>query len=96
MAIGRLNHRGNESIPALRNCLDITGILGRIVQRPPQLIYRRVQTSFKIDKRPFAPEVVSQLLASHQISGMRQKSQQDLKGLPGQPYMDTSLPQFTG
>ena len=56
-------------------------MLGRIAQRSPQFVDRRVQPVLEIDERAVAPELFAELLARDQIAGFGEQEKQNLEGL---------------
>jgi hypothetical protein len=65
--------RNKESIASLWNCLNVSGIIGVIVQRLPQLANRHSEAAVKINKRIVRPEAASKFLATDYLSGVFQQ-----------------------
>jgi hypothetical protein len=73
--------RNEESIASLWNRLNVSGIVGVIVQRLPKLPNRNPETAVKIDKRISGPETASKFLSSDDLPGVFQKRDEEPAGL---------------
>jgi hypothetical protein len=82
----------NEPVSACRHCLDVPGVLSRITQRPPELVYGGVQPALEIDEGAFVPKLLPQLVPGNQVAGMFQQQKQNPKRLSGQPDTNSALP----
>jgi hypothetical protein len=69
-----------ESISALRDGLNIAGIIGVIVQRIPQLTHRHPQAAVKINKRIAGPEAASKFFTTDYFSGIFQERDEEPMG----------------
>src|SRR5260370_21955560 len=78
---------GNEeSISSLWNCLNVSRIVGVIVQRLPQLANRHPEAAVKINERIVRPEAASQFLPTDDFSGVFQERDEQPIVLLLQPY----------
>ena len=72
--------RNQEPIASLWNCRNVSGILGVIVQRLPQLAYRHPEAAVKIDERIARPETPSKFLPADYLSRVFQERDQEPMG----------------
>jgi hypothetical protein len=75
-------------------CLNITRILGVVIESTTQFLDSAVQTSFEIDKYIVCPETLPEFFAGHQFAGVVQEQKQDFERLTRQFYLETMLAQF--
>src|SRR6266849_5317805 len=73
--------RCDEPISASRQRLDKSRVIGRISQRLPQLVDRRVQTVIEINEGIGGPVLGAKLFASHHFVRPLQQNGEDMKGL---------------
>ena len=71
----------DEAVSTARYGLDISRMLSRVAQRPPQLVNRRVDPMLEIDERPIAPEPLTKLLTRHKTTVVGEQQQQNFKRL---------------
>jgi hypothetical protein len=69
-----------EPVSSLRNCLNVSGIVGVIVQRLPQLANRHPQAAVKINKRIAGPEAASKFLATDDFSRVFEQRDEESMG----------------
>ena len=74
-------NRGDEPISASRQCLNKSRVIGRISQRLPQLVDRRVQTVVEINEGIGRPVLGAKVFAIHHFTGPLQQDREDMKGL---------------
>jgi hypothetical protein len=72
--------RNKESVSSLWNRLNVSGIVGVIVQRLPQLANRHPEAAVKINKRIVRPETASKLLATDYLSGVFEQRDEESMG----------------
>jgi hypothetical protein len=61
--------------------LDVTRDLGRIAECRPQLVHRSIQTAIKINERMIGPKGMAQFVPRHDLTGMLQQENEQVKGL---------------
>ena len=76
---GRGRHRSDEPVTTPREGLDVTGGLGRVAQRLPQLPHRRVEAVVEVDERVRRPELLPQLLSGHHLARALQEQGQQVE-----------------
>ena len=86
--------RNEEPISSLWNCLNVSGIVGVIVQRLPQLANRHPEAAVKIDKRIVRPQAASKFLPADYFSGVFQERDEEPIGLLLQPDASPVLQEF--
>jgi hypothetical protein len=86
--------RANKPVSARRNGFDIARSINRIIQGTPQAIHSSVQPMVEIHKRLVGPDLISQLLASHDLAGAGEQNQQHLERLARQFDSDTTVENF--
>jgi len=60
--------RGNQSVTAAVECLDIPRCLGRVAERHPEFVHRLVQAAIEINESVIRPKGVPQLVAGHDLT----------------------------
>ncbi len=73
--------RCDEAIPASRERLDKSRVVGGVSQRFAQLINRRVQAVVEVNEGISGPVLIAQLFASDYFPGPLQQEREDVKGL---------------
>jgi hypothetical protein len=91
----RLFKLSDEPIPPPRQRLDKARTFGRIPQHFPNLVNRSIQVVIDVDKS-VGPEPLLQLLPRHYLAGLLQQNTENLKRLPPEPLLQSSLAQFAG
>ena len=84
----------DEAIPATRQGLDEPRGVGRISERFPQLVDRRVDAVIEVHDRP-GPELLLQLLARDELARLFQEHCQHLQGLLLESDSDSLLAQLS-
>jgi hypothetical protein len=74
-------NRGEETVPAPRNCLNESRVVGRVAEGNTQFPDGRVDALIETDESISGPESGLQLLARNYVSGTLQKHRQDPKRL---------------
>ena len=74
-------HRNHQPIAPPGQGLDVLGFVGRITQRPPQVLDGRVDAVVKLDDGVVRPQFFSDLLAADQFALALDQHAQDLQGL---------------
>jgi hypothetical protein len=69
-----------EPISSLWNCLNVSGIVGVIVQRLPQLANRHAEAAVKINERIVRPEAASKFLPADNLSGVFEQRDEEPMG----------------
>ena len=70
--LGSLMHRRDKPVPAAGEGFNKSRVVRRIAQRIPQLLYRHIQATVKIDEAAIRPKGRTQPVATHYFSGMFQ------------------------
>jgi hypothetical protein len=83
-----------EPISVLWDGLDVSRILGVVVQRLPELANRYAEAAIEIDERIAGPEATSKFLATDDFSGVFQQHEEELIGLLLQPDASSVLEEF--
>jgi hypothetical protein len=83
-----------EPISSLGNCLNVSGIVGVIVQCLPQLAHRHPEAAVKINERIVRPEAASKFLPADNLSGVFQKRDEQPTGQLLQPDASPVLQEF--
>jgi hypothetical protein len=78
--------RNKESISSLWNRLNVSGIVGVIVQRLSQLAHRHAEAAVKINERIVGPEAASKFLPADDFTGVFEQRDEEPIGLLLQPY----------
>ena len=87
--------RRYETIAALGHRLDILGAVGVIAECGSNLPYRKVQPLFKIDERAGSPHLLSDFLASDDLSRPAYQKNQYPSRLRCQVYRLAIFAQFS-
>jgi hypothetical protein len=74
-------HRHDEPIPASRQRLDKSRVIGGIAERFPQLIDRRIQAVVEIHEGVGRPALIAKFFACDHFARPLQQDREDLKGL---------------
>jgi hypothetical protein len=69
--------RNKEPISSLRDCLNVAGIIGVIVQRLPKLANRHPEAAVKINEGIVTPEAASKFLPADDFSGVFQERDEE-------------------
>src|SRR5215471_4188823 len=85
---------GQKAVAVSRNGLNITGTVGGISQRGPQLGHGFVEASVKIHEGLRGPQPLPDLLPRHQVARMLHEEGEDLKRLVLEFYTDPVLAQL--
>ena len=86
--------RNKESISSLWNRLNVSGIVGVIVQRLSQLAHRHAEAAVKINERIVGPEAASKFLPADDFSRTFQQRDKEPIRLLLQPYASPILQWF--
>jgi hypothetical protein len=78
--------RNKESISSLWNRLNVSGIVGVILQRLSQLAHRHAEAAVKINERIVGPEAASKFLPADDFTGVFEQRDEEPIGLLLQPY----------
>jgi hypothetical protein len=79
-------HPAQESIASAGYGFDIARVLCGVLQSPSQLRHCGIQTAIGIDKSPFTPDMLAQLLPCDNFASMSKQNRQDLHRLSGKPH----------
>src|SRR5262249_34259158 len=85
-------YRGDETIAAPWEGLNVTRHFGRIVQRLAQLVDRCVQPVVEVHKRVAGPQTVAQLFSCDQRPWLFKQNRQDFERLADQLDLYPMLP----
>src|SRR5687767_1972221 len=83
--------RRDEAIAASGQGLDVTGDLGGVSQRVPQLLDCVVESRVEIDEGSRWPQPLPQLLPRHELARAVQQQRKDPERLLGKPDLATAL-----
>jgi hypothetical protein len=86
--------RNKEPIPSLWNRLNVSGIVGVIVQRLPKLANRHPKAAVKIYERIARPEAASKFLPADDFSRVFEERDENPIRLLLQPYPSAVLQEF--
>jgi hypothetical protein len=76
-----VHFRNKEPISSLWNCLNVSGIVGVIVQRLTQLAHCHAESAIKINERIARPEAASKFLSADDLSGVFEQRDEEPIGL---------------
>ncbi|MCL4487832.1 MAG: hypothetical protein M1570_06840 [Chloroflexi bacterium] len=85
-----------KPIAAPWQCLDVTGMLGRVAEGVPEPGYRSVQIIIKLDENALRPEAMAQFVAADYFPDSFQQNSKDLERLIGQLQFDSALAKVPG
>ena len=88
--------RYKEPISSLWNCLNVSGVVGVILQRLPELANRDPEATVEIDEGIVGPETASQFLSADDFSRVFEERDEEPTGLLLQPYASPVLEEFPG
>jgi len=80
-----------EPITALWNGLDVSRILGVVVQRLSEFANRHTEATVEVDEGIAGPEAAAKLLAADDFSGAFEEHEEEPTGLLLQPYWSPVL-----
>lgn len=85
-----------ESIAALRHCLNVERILGAVSERVANLLDREVHALIEVNEGIAGPQGRLDFLAGHQVAGSIREQTEQPKGLGLDPDRPTTLEQPFG
>ena len=85
---------GDKPVAAPVQCLDEPRIIGVIAERAPQPFDGGVQAVLEVDERSRRPQALTQLVASHDVTGPLDHHRENLEGLILKPDADAPLSQL--
>ena len=77
--------RGDETVPAFGNGLDVAGCVSRVAECSANMRDREVQPALEIDVSTLRPDLLPQLVPAHDFSGPAHKNGQDARWLGLKP-----------
>ena len=88
-------HGGDEAVSAAGEGFDVTGAGSGISQGFAHLVNGSVEAVVEVDEGVGGPELLLQLFARDDVSGMIEEQSEHLEGLALQAQLDATLAQFS-